>query len=289
MPRAMWSGSISFGLVNIPVKLFIATKEHRIQFHMLNDQDKSRLQFKRVSSSSGREVHNEHIVKGYEIGPDQYVVIQQSELEALAPKQSRMIEIKDFVDISEIDPLYYDKGYYLAPGEHAAKPYKLLVEAMEKTKRTAIASFVMREKEYLCAIRPVNGVLCLETMHFGDEVLDAQEVVDLPSVKVDDREVNMAQKLIDSLTTDFDPKKYKDEYRERVMEMIEKKAKGEEVVTQPPTQEKPGRVINLMAALEASLAEARKGAGAGAANGHGGRRTRHVAHHETHHRRRKSA
>ncbi len=290
MPRAMWSGSISFGLVNIPVKLFIATKEHRIQFHMLNDQDKSRLQFKRVSSSSGREVHNEHMVKGYEIGPDQYVIIQQSELEALAPKQSRMIEIKDFVDISEIDPLYYDKGYYLAPGEHAAKPYKLLVEAMEKTKRTAIASFVMREKEYLCAIRPVNGVLCLETMHFGDEVLDAQEVVDLPSVKVDDREVNMAEKLIDSLTTDFDPTKYKDEYRERVMEMIEKKAKGEKIVTQPPTQEKPGRVINLMAALEASLAEARKGAGggAGAANGNG-RRSRHVAHHETHHRRRKSA
>jgi DNA end-binding protein Ku len=289
MPRAMWSGSISFGLVNIPVKLFIATKEHRIQFHMLNDQDKSRLQFKRVSSSSGREVHNEHIVKGYEIGPDQYVIIQQSELEALMPKQSRMIEIKDFVDLSDIDPLYYDKGYYLAPGEHAAKPYKLLVEAMEKTKRVAIASFVMREKEYLCAIRPVNGVLCLETMHFGDEVLDAQEVVDLPSVKVDDREVNMAEKLIDSLTTDFDPKKYKDEYRERVMEMIDKKAKGEEVVTQPPTQEKPGRVINLMAALEASLAEAKKSAGGGGSGTSGGRRTRHVAHHDSHHRRRKSA
>jgi DNA end-binding protein Ku len=285
----MWSGSISFGLVNIPVKLFIATKEHRIQFHMLNDQDKSRLQFKRVSSSSGREVHNEHIVKGYEIGPDQYVIIQQSELEALMPKQSRMIEIKDFVDLSDIDPLYYDKGYYLAPGEHAAKPYKLLVEAMEKTKRVAIASFVMREKEYLCAIRPVNGVLCLETMHFGDEVLDAQEVVDLPSVKVDDREVNMAEKLIDSLTTDFDPKKYKDEYRERVMEMIDKKAKGEEVVTQPPTQEKPGRVINLMAALEASLAEAKKSAGGGGGGTSGGRRTRHVAHHDSHHRRRKSA
>jgi DNA end-binding protein Ku len=126
-------------------------------------------------------------------------------------------------------------------------------------------------------------------MHFGDEVLDAQEVVDLPSVKVDDREVNMAEKLIDSLTTDFDPKKYKDEYRERVMEMIDKKAKGEHVVTQPPTQEKPGRVINLMAALEASLAEARKGASGGGTNGHGARRTRHVAHHETHHRRRKSA
>jgi DNA end-binding protein Ku len=284
----MWSGSISFGLVNIPVKLFIATKEHRIQFHMLNDQDKSRLQFKRVSSSSGKEVHNEHIVKGYEIGPDQYVVIQQSDLEALAPKQSRMIEIKDFVDLADIDPLYYDKGYYLAPGEHAAKPYKLLVEAMEKTKRVAIASFVMREKEYLCAIRPVNGVLCLETMHFGDEVLDAQEVVDLPSIKVDDREVNMAEKLFDSLTTDFDPKKYKDEYRERVMEMIEKKAKGEDIVTQPPAQEKPGRVINLMAALEASLAEAKKSAGGGTGSG-GGRRTRHVAHHDTPHRRRKSA
>ncbi|HTL28512.1 MAG TPA: Ku protein [Tepidisphaeraceae bacterium] len=288
MPRAIWSGSISFGLVNIPVKMFIATKEKRVQFHMLHDQDKSRLQFKRVSSSSGREVHNEHIVKGYEIGPDQYVIVEQSELEALAPKQSRMVEIKDFVNLDEIDPLYYDKGYYLAPGEHAAKPYKLLVEAMEKSKRVAIASFVMREKEYLAAMRPVEGVLCLETMHFGDEVLDPKDVVDLPSVKVDDREVNMAQKLIDSLTTNFDPKKYKDEYREKVLDLIEHKAKGEEVVTQPPAQEKPGRTINLMAALEASLAEARKEARGGGTTT--ARRTRHVHQHPgTHHRRRKSA
>ena len=259
MARSLWSGSISFGLVNIPVKLFLAVREKRINFNMLHDQDHARLQRKLVCSADGKEVHPEHIVRGYEIAPDQYVIVHDRELENLAPKASRTIEIHDFVDVDDIDPIYYDRAYYLAPGEHAAKPYRLLLEAMEKSKKVAIATFVMREKQYLCALRPVEGVIGLSTMHFADEVMNSEEVgVNPRDVKVDDREVKMAQHLIDSLSSDFKPEKYKDEYRERVMEMLEQKAKGEEIVTQPPVAEKPHRVINLMAALEASLAEAKK-------------------------------
>jgi DNA end-binding protein Ku len=255
----MWSGSISFGLVNIPVKLFLAVREKRINFNMLHDQDHARLQRKLVCSADGKEVHPEHIVRGYEIAPDQYVIVHDRELENLAPKASRTIEIHDFVDAEDIDPIYYDRAYYLGPGEHAAKPYRLLLEAMEKSKKVAIATFVMREKQYLCALRPVEGVIGLSTMHFADEVMKSEEVgVNPREVKVEDREVKMAQHLIDSLSSDFKPDKYKDEYRERVMEMLEQKAKGEEIVTQPPVAEKPHRVINLMAALEASLAEAKK-------------------------------
>jgi DNA end-binding protein Ku len=273
----MWSGSISFGLVNIPVKLFVAVREKAIHFNMLHDQDHARLQRKMVCSADGKEVHPEHIVRGYEVAPDQYVIVHDRELEALAPKASRTIEIHDFVDLDEIDPLYYDRPYYLAPGEHAAKSYKLLVTAMEKSKKVAIATFVMRQKEYLAALRPVNGVICLTTLHYNDEVLPAREVAGVDDVKIDDRQVKMAQTLIDQLSAEFEPGKYHDEYRERVMEMIQRKAKGEEVVTQPAISERPNRVINLMAALEASLAEAKKS------------RTRAKAH--VHHdgRRRKSA
>ena len=281
MPRAMWSGSISFGLVNIPVKLFIAVREKNIAFHMLHDQDHARLQRKMVCSADGKEVHPEHIVRGYEVAPDQYVIVKDRELEALAPKASRTIEIKDFVDLNEIDPLFYDRPYYLAPGEHAAKSYRLLVEAMTKSKKVAIATFVMRQKEYLAALRPVNGVICLTTMHFKEEVLPAREVAGISDVKVDEREVKMAQHLVDQLSGEFKPSKYHDEYQERVMQMIEKKAKGEEIVTQPSVQERPHRVINLMAALEQSLAEAKKRKGGRNGHAHEGheppRRRRKVA------------
>ncbi|CAN5661705.1 Ku protein [soil metagenome] len=276
--RSMWSGSISFGLVNIPVKLFVAIREKNIHFHMLHDQDHARLQRKMVCSADGKEVHPEHIVKGYEVAPDQYVIVRDRELEALVPKASRTIEIQDFVDLEDIDPLYYDRPYYLAPGEHAAKSYKLLVEAMVKSKKVAIATFVMRQKEYLAALRPVNGVICLTTMHFNDEVLPAKEVAGVSDVKVDDREVKMAQHLVDQLSADFKPSKYHDDYQERVMELIEKKAKGEQIVTQPAVAEKPHRVVNLMAALEQSLADAKKKK---VRNGHPG--------HETTRRRRKVA
>lgn len=259
MPRAMWSGSISFGLVNIPVKLYLAVKEQRVQFRMLHDQDHSRLQRKLVSSTTGKEVHSEHIVKGFEVSPDQFVVVQDRELEDLVPKASRTIEIHDFVDIEQIDPIYYDRAYYLAPAEHAAKPYRLLMQAMKKSQKVAVATFVMREREYLSALRTVKDIIGLSTMHYHDEVLEPDEIdLEAPDAKIDERELKMAQSLIDSLSGEFDPSKYTDTYRARVMEMVQRKAKGEEVVTQPPVAEKPSRAVNLMAALEASLAEARK-------------------------------
>jgi DNA end-binding protein Ku len=256
--RSMWSGSISFGLVNIPVKLYVAVREERVAFHMLHDQDKVRLQRKMVCPADGKEVHAEHTVKGFEIGPDQYVVVSQEELDAVAPEKSRTINIQDFVSLDDIDPVYYDRAYYLAPGEHAAKAYRLLVDAMTKAKKVGVAKFVMRNKEYLAALRPVEGSLFLSTMHFGDEVVDASTIPGLPvHVKVDEREVKMAMQLIESLDTKFDPHAYRDEYKDRVMELVKRKAEGEEVVTQPEVPKKSGRVVDLMSALEASLAAAR--------------------------------
>jgi DNA end-binding protein Ku len=281
----MWSGSLSFGLVNIPVKLYTAVKEERVAFHMLHDQDHVRLQRKMVCPADGKEIHPEHIVKGYEVAPDQYVIVSAEELEALAPEKSRNIDITDFVDLTDIDPMYYDRPYYLLPGPNAARPYRLLVEAMTKSGKVGIARFVMRDKEYLAAIRPVEDVLCLETMHFGNEVLPAEEIDDeAPSkVHVGERELKVAQQFIESLSTEFQPKKYHDDYQERVKAMLAKKAKGEDVVTPPPVERKAGKAVDLMAALEASLAQAR--GKAGVATAHAPVRQHH--HHER--RRRKSA
>src|SRR5437660_2284893 len=260
--RSMWTGSISFGLVNIPVKLYNAIREERVAFHMLYDQDKSRLQRKMVSSITGKEVHPEHIVKGYEIAKDQYVVVSQEELDSVAPEESRTIDIRNFVDLDDIDPVYYDRPYYLAPAEHAARPYRLLLEAMSKSRKVGIAKFVMRNHEYLAALRARDGGLVLDTMHFHHEIVPMDQVPALPvTVKVEDRELKVAIQLIESLAGEFEPKQYKDEYRDRVLEMVQRKAQGEEIVTQPPAGEKPGRVVDLMAALEASLANARGGGG----------------------------
>ena len=261
MARAIWSGSITFGLVNIPVKLHTAVRNNDVHFHLLHDKDKSRLRRKLVCAADGKEVPNDEIVKGYEVAPDQYVVVDDKELEELAPKESRTIEIRDFVKLSDIDPIYYDRPYYVAPADRAAKPYRLLVEAMEESKKVGIAKFVMRTKEYLAALRPVGGAICLVTMRFAEEVVPVAQV-EAPSasaVKVDDRELKMARQLIDSLSTDFKPGRYKDEFKERVMELVEAKAEGEQVVTPPPAAEERhrGKVINLMSALEESLARAK--------------------------------
>jgi DNA end-binding protein Ku len=260
MARAIWSGSISFGLVNIPVKLYTAVREERVAFHLLHDQDKVRLKQKMVCPEDGKEVHREHMVKGYEISPDHYVIVRDEELEAVAPKSSRVIELQDFVDLKEIDPVFFDRPYYLVPQQHAEKAYKLLVDAMAKTGKVGIAKFTMRSKEYLAALRPADGVIVLETMHFDNEVTPAKEIEDAPrELKVDQRELNMAEKLIENLSTSFKPEQYHDEYRDRVMELIKKKAHGEEIVTQPQKHEKETKTADLMAALEASLAKARNG------------------------------
>jgi DNA end-binding protein Ku len=262
MSRSIWSGSLSFGLVNIPVKLYTAVREERIAFHLLHDQDKDRLKQKMVCPEDGKEVHREHTVRGYEISPDKYVIVRDDELEAAAPKSSRIIELQDFVDLESIEPVYFDRAYYLAPQQHAEKAYRLLVEAMEKTQKVGIAKFTMRNKEYLAALRPVDGVICLETMHFANEVTQPKDVEDAArDVKVDSRELGIAEKLIDSLSTDFKPEQYHDEYKEKVMELIKKKAEGQEVVIRPQKEEKSTRTADLMAALEASLAKARSNAG----------------------------
>jgi DNA end-binding protein Ku len=279
MPRSIWTGAISFGLVNVPVKLYSAVSKKTVRFHQLHASDGVRIQQKRICPADGQEVPWEEIVKGYEISPDQYVIVTPEELEALDPKKTRTIDIQEFVDLEEIDPLFYDHPYYLLPGQGAAKPYKLLADAMRDANKVGIARVVIRTKEQLVAIRPVGDVLAMATMNFADEVVDPDSFDEAPGedVEATKKELDMARQLIDSLGGKFEPEKYQDEYREAVLELIEKKAAGQEVVLQPVSEE-PEKVPDLMAALEASLAAAKKegggkdGARSGrrAASGNGG-------------------
>jgi DNA end-binding protein Ku len=260
MPRAIWSGSISFGLLNVPVKLYSATSKQTVRFKELREGDGSRIRHKRVAEEDGKEVPYEKIVKGYEISPDQYVVLTREELEELDPKRTRAIEIQDFVDLDEIDPIYFDQPYYLGPDAGAEKAYSLLVKAMEEERKVAVARFVLRNKEHLAAIRPMEGALTMATMRFADEVVkpdDLDGVLPEDDVKIDKREVEMAKKLIDSLAADFDAGKYRDEYREELLDLIERKAKGEDVVVQHSEEPTPTKAPDLMAALEESLAAVR--------------------------------
>jgi DNA end-binding protein Ku len=260
MPRAIWSGAISFGLVNIPVKLYSAVSKKTVRFHQIDAESGGRVRQKRVGPD-GEEIAYEQIVKGYEIGPDRYVTISPEELEALEPQKTRTIDIEDFVDLEQIDPIYYDHPYYLAPDTGAAKAYKLLVDAMEDSGKVAVARVVLRSKEHLVAIRPRDGALAMETMLFADEVIPAESLEEIAAadgdVKTSDRELAMANQLIDSLASDFEPEKYRDEYRERVLDLIERKAQGETIVIEEPEAE-PEKVPDLMAALEASIASAKK-------------------------------
>ena len=254
----MWSGAISFGLVNVPIKLYSAVSKKTVRFHQLNGETGNRIAQKRTDAVTGDEVPYENLVKGYELTKDSYVLINPDELDALDPEKSRTIDIEDFVDLAEIDPIYYDHPYYLVPDKGATKAYGLLLNAMQESGRVAIARVVLRSKEQLVAIRPGQDgtVLMMETMIFADEVVPKADLDGLPEaeeLKVSEREVQMAQQLIESLVTDFEPERYKDEYREKVLELIEAKAAGAEIVSQPeaPT---PTAVPDLMAALEASLA-----------------------------------
>src|SRR3954470_21525871 len=260
MPRAIWSGAISFGLVNIPVKLYSAVNRKTVRFHQLDREDNQRIQQKRVNPRTGEEVPYENLVKGYELAPERYVIITPEELESLEPQKTRSIDIEDFVELSEIDPIYYDHPYYLVPDKGAGKAYKLLLEAMKDSGKVAIARVVIRSKENLVAIRPLDGLLTMETMLFSDEVIPSDGIEDIPAdgeAKTSARELEMAKQLIDSLTSDFEPGKYRDEYRDRVLEMMERKAEGEEIVIEAP-EEEPQKVPDLMAALEASIAGTKK-------------------------------
>src|SRR5437764_3024398 len=261
MARAIWSGAISFGLVNVPVKLYSATSPKTVRFHQLSGKTGARIRQKRVDPSTDEEVPYEDIVKGYEVTPERYVVIQPEELDALDPKATRTIDIEEFVDLEEIDPIYYDHSYYLAPSAGGAKAYRLLLEAMREAGKVGIGRVVIRSKQQLCALRPTGDVMTMSTMLFGDEVLPPDRIDELEAVEEAEatkRELTMAQQLIDSLSTEFDPGKYHDEYRERVLELIERKAAGEEIAVQPQAEEE-APAPDLMAALEASLAEVRSG------------------------------
>jgi DNA end-binding protein Ku len=257
MPRAIWSGSISFGLLNVPVKLYSAVSKKSVSFRELRESDSSRIRHKRVAEADGDEVAYDDIVKGYEIAPEQYVVITRDELEELDPKKTRAIEIKDFVDLDEIDPIYFDHPYYLGPDKGAEKAYALLVKAMEDAHKVAIARFVLRNKENLAALRPMDGVMTMATMRFADEVVSPDEIseeLEGEDGKPTKKELDMARALIDSLAAEFDASQYRDEYREEVLALIERKAKGEKVVAAASEEPAPTKAPDLMAALEESLA-----------------------------------
>ncbi|MGZ4305116.1 MAG: non-homologous end joining protein Ku [Solirubrobacteraceae bacterium] len=256
MARAIWSGAISFGLVNVPVKLYSATSPKTVRFHQISGKTGARIRQKRVDPTTDEEVAYEDIVKGYEVTPDHYVLITNEELDALDPKATRTIDIEEFVDLADIDPIYYDHSYYLAPAAGGAKAYRLLVDAMRESGKVGIGRVVLRSKQQLCALRPTGEALTLSTMLFGDEVLSPDRLDELDSVseaEASERELTMAQQLIDSLSSDFEPDKYHDEYRERVLNLIERKAAGEEIAIEPQAKE-PAAAPDLMAALEASLA-----------------------------------
>ena len=258
MARAIWSGSISFGLLNVPVKLYSAVARRGISLRELRESDGARIRHRRVAEGTDEEVPYEKIVKAFEITPDRYVPLTKDEMAALAPQKTRAIEVQDFVDLEQIDPIYFDSPYYLGPADGAEKAYSLLAKAMEESGKVAIARFVFRNKEHLAALRPNDGVLTLTTMRFADEVVPPGELDDvLPTKqpKVAKREVEMAEQLIDSLTREFDPSIYRDEYREELLALIERKAEGKDVLSGASTEEpKATKAPDLMAALEESIA-----------------------------------
>jgi DNA end-binding protein Ku len=258
MARAIWSGSISFGLLNVPVKLYSAVARRNIGLREIRESDGTRIRHRRVAEGTDEEVPYEKIVKAYEIAPDRYVPLTKEELEAMAPEKTRAIEVQDFVDLEEIDPMYFDSPYYLGPADGAEKAYSLLTRAMNESGKVAIARFVFRNKEHLAALRPAGDALTLTTMRFADEVVPPSELEDvLPAgkQKVAKREVEMAEQLIDSLTRSFDPSAYRDEYREQLLALIERKAEGKDVLAAPDVEEpKPTKAPDLMAALEESIA-----------------------------------
>lgn len=263
MARAIWSGSISFGLLNVPVRMYSAVARRSIALREIRESDSARIKHRRFAEGTDEEVPYDEIIKAYELTPGQYVPLTKEEMEALAPEKTRAIDVSDFVDLDEIDPMYFDSPYYLGPADGAEKAYGLLAKAMAASGKVAIARFVLRNKEHLAAIRSNGDVLTLTTMRFADEVVPAKELEIVPekAQKSAKREQEMAEQLIDSLSTDFDPTAYHDEYREQLLKLIEKKAEGKEIVAADTEAPKATKAPDLMAALEESIAAAQgKGA-----------------------------
>ena len=260
MPRPVWSGTISFGLVAIPIKLYNGVSKKSVSFNQLDDRTMTRIKLRKVSSDSGEEVPDEHIVKGYEISKGRYVVVDPDELEPFIPSATRSIDLEEFVDLDEIDPVYFDSAYIVAP-DKTPKPYALLARAMEQAGKVALGRFVMRNKQYIAALRAVDGHLMMSTMVFADEVVPisaVDELDDLSDVQVSDKEVLMAEALVASLSATFEPNKYHDSYREQVLDLIERKAAGEEFELPAVAATSAPAVVDLMAALEASVKAAKK-------------------------------
>jgi DNA end-binding protein Ku len=261
MPRAIWSGSISFGLVNIPIKLYAAVSRKTVHFNQLDSRTGARVKHKKVSAADGEEVPTEAIVKGYELASGEYVTVGDDELASLDPEASRAIDIEEFVDQADIDPIFYDSAYLVAPDKATLKPYALLAQAMEESGKVAIARFVMRSKQYLCAVRPQDGKLLLSTMVYADELNDAGEIpelADVEDVEVSTKELDMARQLIASLSADFDAARFEDTYRTQVLDLIERKAAGQTEIIAPPVAMEEDKVVDLMAALEASVKSAKQ-------------------------------
>ncbi|BFV60160.1 Ku protein [Kitasatospora sp. CMC57] len=269
MARAMWSGTLSFGLVTVPVALYSATEDHSVRFRQLQRGTSDRVRNQRVNERTGEEVEYSDVVKGYELSEGEYVVIEPHELDELAPGRSRTIEIIGFVDLGEVEPILFDKTYYLGPkGKEYTKVYALLREALARTGKAGIAKFSMRGREYLTAVHTEGDTLTLHTMHFADEVRDPhQEVDNLPEaeVTVQERELKAAKQLVEMLAMDWDPKAYRDEYEDRVRELVEAKVEGKEIV-RPETTVTATNVVDLMDALNRSMEAA-----SGGAKGKGGK------------------
>lgn len=262
MPRPVWSGTISFGLVAIPVKLFNAVRKQSVSFNQLDERTMSRIRYRKVSDESGEEVPDEHIIKGYEVSKGRYVVVDPDELEPFIPAATKTVDLEEFVDLGEIDPVYFDAAYYVAPDANP-KPYVLLARAMEEANKVAIARLVMRNKQYTAALRAQDGRLVMSTLAYADEVVDPASIEDLDGldeVEVSPKEVKMAESLVQSLSDHFAPEKYHDDYREQVLDLIDKKAAGEEFELPEVTAEKP-KIVDLMAALEASVEAAKSARG----------------------------
>ncbi|MEZ5381877.1 MAG: Ku protein [Microthrixaceae bacterium] len=260
MPRAIWSGSISFGLVSIPVKLFSAVSEQSVRFNQLDGRNNARVRQRRVNEVTGEEVPHGEIVKGYEVASGQWVTITDDDLAQLMPEQNRLIELEEFVDLDEIDPVYFSGSYWLGPAD-AAKPYALLATALADANKVGLGRFVMRSNQYLAVVRSVEGALMLSMMVWADEVNPPEAIPGMDraaDVEVSDKELAMASSLIDSLTETFEPEKYHDTYRQAVLDLIDRKADGEETPVPAPADDRDDTVVDLMAALEASVAAAKK-------------------------------
>jgi DNA end-binding protein Ku len=257
--RSIWSGSISFGLVNIPVKLVTAVRDKSIHFNLLSPDGKSRLRRKLYSPETGKDFEYDQTVRGYEIAPDQYVIVKDEELEKLRPEKSKRLDIQEFVELAKVDPIYYDSTYYVAPDEGGAKAYALLVNAMKRTKRIALARFVMRDRQYLAAIRPSEGALVLHTMRYADEIVPVSDLGELPGASdLPKKELEVAESLIEALEGDFDPTQFHDEVRQRLEKLIEAKAAGQEIVLAASDEREGPPVLDLMDALKKSLDKAKK-------------------------------